>query len=73
MDRANEDTSEQQREDLRQEELLSNSFGALADGINRAEHGSFADFSGGMGWKCTVIILVALIEGLHIWRWFSGS
>ncbi|XKE59808.1 DUF6366 family protein [Sutcliffiella horikoshii] len=58
-----QETPEENRERLRQEELKKNPSGVLGDGLNRAENGNLADLVGGLGWKVTGIIIVVLIVG----------
>ncbi|MDR9854973.1 DUF6366 family protein [Paenibacillus sp. VCA1] len=67
MDTRNE-TPEEKRERLRQEELKSNPFGAFGDGVNRAQHGNLADLVGGLGWKGTVVIILVLVIGYIIYK-----
>ncbi|GIO65845.1 DUF6366 family protein [Paenibacillus sp. JTLBN-2024] len=70
MDSRNE-RPEETRERLRQEERKNNPFGAFGDGINRAEHGSLTDLTGGLGWKGTGVILLVLVIGYVIYNiWF---
>ncbi|WP_404346446.1 DUF6366 family protein [Sutcliffiella horikoshii] len=44
-----QETPEENRERLRQEELKKNPSGVLGDGLNRAENGNLADLVGGLG------------------------
>lgn len=67
MDTRNE-TPEEKRERLRQEELKKSPFGAFSDGVNRAEHGNFADLVGGLGWKGTGIIILVLVIGYALYK-----
>ncbi len=50
-----QETPEEKRERLGQEELKKNPNGALRDGFNRAENGNLADLVSGLGWKGTGI------------------
>ena len=54
---------EQKREHLRQTEIKNNPTGTLHDALNRGSNGNLTDFSGGMGWKGTGILIVLLIVG----------
>lgn len=56
-----QETPEEKRERLRQEEHKKNPSSALGDGLNRAENGNLADLTGGLGWKGTGIIIIVLI------------
>lgn len=63
-----EDTPEEKRERLRQEELKGNPMGTFGDGINRAQFGSFSDLVGGLGWKGTGILIILLMIGYVIYK-----
>lgn len=56
-----QETPEEKRERLRQEELKKNPSSELGDGLNRAENGNLADLIGGLSWKGTGIIIIVLI------------
>ncbi|WP_020617395.1 DUF6366 family protein [Paenibacillus daejeonensis] len=66
------ETPEQLRERLRQEELKKNPSSAFGDGVNRAEFGSFTDLIGGMGWKGTGFLVIVLIVGYIIYELLSS-
>lgn len=59
---------EEKRERLRQEELKNNPLGTFNDGINRAGNGNLPDLAGGLGWKGTGILIIALLLGYVIYR-----
>ncbi|MEC0125553.1 DUF6366 family protein [Paenibacillus pabuli] len=63
-----EETPEEKRERLRQEELKGNHMSTFGDGINRAQFGSFADLVGGLGWKGTGILIVIVVIGYVIYK-----
>ncbi|WP_440116412.1 DUF6366 family protein [Paenibacillus sp. QZ-Y1] len=63
-----EETPEEKRERLRQEELKGRPMITFSDGINRAQFGSFADLVGGLGWKGTGILIVILVIGYAIYK-----
>ncbi len=65
-----QETPEEKRERLRQEELIKNPYGALSDGLNRAENGNLADSVGGLGWKGTGISIIVLIVGYVLYKLF---
>lgn len=64
------ETPEEKREKLRQEELKKNSTGSLIDGLSRAENGNLADLVGGLGWKGTGILIVILFVGYVLYKLF---
>ncbi|MFS0781218.1 DUF6366 family protein [Bacillus sp. 1P06AnD] len=39
----------------------------LKDGMNRAQNGDFTNLFGGLGWKGTGIVIVALIVGYIVY------
>lgn len=65
---AYQETPEQKRERLRQEELKNNPLGTFGDGLNRAENGNLADLVGGWGWKGTGIFILIVVAGYIIYR-----
>lgn len=65
-----QETPEEKRERLRQEELKKNPNGALGDGFNRAENGNLVDLVGGLGWKGTGILIIVLIVGYVLYKLF---
>lgn len=65
-----QETPEEKRERLRQEELKKNPNGALRDGFNRAKNGNLADLIGGSGWKGTGILIIVLIVGYVLYKLF---
>lgn len=65
------ETPEERRERLRQEEWKNkNPGGVLNDATNRASNGSLADLVGGLGWKGTGILILVLIVGFIIYAVF---
>ncbi|MFJ8261040.1 DUF6366 family protein [Rummeliibacillus sp. NPDC094406] len=64
-----QETSEEKRERLRQEEIKKNPTGALKDGFNRAGNGNLADL-GDLGWKETGILIIILIVGYVVYKLF---
>jgi hypothetical protein len=64
------ESPEEKRERLRQNELENNSLGSLNEGLKRSQNGNLTDFSGGMGWKGTGIVILILIAGLFIYGYF---
>lgn len=70
MDSRNE-TPGELRERLRQAELKNNPSGAFGDGVDRAGYGSFADLTGGLGWKGLGALILLLIVGYVVYKlWF---
>jgi Family of unknown function (DUF6366) len=65
-----QETPEEKRERLRQEELKKNPTGALKDGFNRGENGNLADLVGSLGWKGTGILIIVLIVGYVLYKLF---
>jgi hypothetical protein len=65
-----QETPEEKRESLRQEELKKNPTGALRDGLNRAENGDLVDLAGGMGWKDMGMLIIVLIVGYVLYKLF---
>ena len=65
-----QETPEEKRERLRQEELKKNPNSALRDGFNRAENGNLADLVGGLGWKGTGVLIIVLIVGYVLYKLF---
>ena len=57
---------ERNREKLRQEELKRNPAGNINDSFNRANNGGLVDLVGSLGWKGTLILIVAIIVGFII-------
>ncbi|SFM05685.1 hypothetical protein SAMN04487943_10740 [Gracilibacillus orientalis] len=66
----NQETPEQRRERLRQEELRGNPTGNLNDATYRASNGSLVDLVGGLGWKGTGILILVIIVGFIIYSVF---
>lgn len=63
-----QETSEEKRERLRQEELKKNPYGAFRDGLNRGENGNITDLVGDLGWKGTGILIIVLIVGYVLYK-----
>lgn len=63
-------TPEERRERLRQEEWKENPGGNLNDSLNRASNGNLADLVGGLGWKGTGIIILILVVSFIIYSVF---
>ncbi|MGE8081915.1 DUF6366 family protein [Peribacillus loiseleuriae] len=61
-----QETSEEKRERLRQEELKINPTGNMNDAFNRANSGSLVDLVGSLGWKGTGILILVIIIGVII-------
>ncbi|MFJ7362520.1 DUF6366 family protein [Peribacillus frigoritolerans] len=61
-----DETPEEKRERLRQEELKKNPIGTLKDGFN----GNLADLVGSLGWKGKGILIVVLIVGYVFYELF---
>ncbi len=57
---------ERNREKLRQEELKRNPAGNINDSFNRANNEGLVDLVGSLGWKGTLILIVAIIVGFII-------
>ncbi|MFD2762490.1 DUF6366 family protein [Lentibacillus juripiscarius] len=64
------ETPEERRERLRQEEWKGNPTGNLRDSFHRCSNGSLVDLVGGLGWKGTGILLLVLIVGFIIYGFF---
>ncbi|MEI4770106.1 DUF6366 family protein [Psychrobacillus sp. FJAT-51614] len=64
------ETPEEKRERLRQNELKNNPTGSINDAFNRGNNGNLTDLSGGMGWKGTGILIVILIVGYVLYKLF---
>ncbi|MDX8045059.1 DUF6366 family protein [Gracilibacillus sp. S3-1-1] len=62
--------SEEQRENLRQQELKNSPTANLNDAQHRASNGSLVDLVGGLGWKGTGILLLVIIVGVIIYAGF---
>ncbi|MCM3763691.1 DUF6366 family protein [Neobacillus niacini] len=58
-----QETPEQKRERVRQEELKRNPTGSMNDAFNRASSGGLADLVGSLGWKGTGILILVIIIG----------
>ena len=56
------ETPEQQRERLRQQELKNNPIGNLNDSFNRAQNGGLD-----VGWKATGILILVILFGFIIY------
>jgi hypothetical protein len=65
-----QETPEEKRERLRQDEPKKNPTGALKDGFNRGGNGNLADLVGGFGWKGTGILIIILIVGYVLYKLF---
>jgi hypothetical protein len=63
-----QETPEEKRERLRQEELKKNPYGALRDGLDRGENGNLTDLVGDLGWKGTGILIIVLIVGYVLYK-----
>lgn len=63
-----QETPEEKRERLRQEELKKNPYGTLRDGLNRGENGNLTDLVGDLGWKGTGILIIVLIVGYVLYK-----
>lgn len=63
-----QETSEEKRERLRQEELKKNPYGAFRDGLSRGENGNITDLIGDLGWKGTGILIIVLIVGYVLYK-----
>lgn len=58
----NQESPEQRRESLRQQELKNNPHGTLNDSFNRASGGGLVDLVNSLGWKGTgALIILAII------------
>lgn len=66
----NNETPEERRERIRQEEWKDNPLGVLKDSSERSTHGSPVDLVGGLGWKGTGILLLVLIVGFIVYALF---
>ncbi|MBP1970501.1 hypothetical protein J2Z83_002622 [Virgibacillus natechei] len=65
------ETPEERRERLRQEEWKNNNPGGVFnDATNRTSNGSLVDLVGGLGWKGTGILILVLIVGFIIYAVF---
>ncbi|MFP7296928.1 DUF6366 family protein [Neobacillus niacini] len=62
----NNETPEQKRERVRQQEFKGNPTGNLNDAFNRANTGSLVDLVGSLGWKGTGILIFVIIIGVII-------
>lgn len=65
-----QETPEEKRERLRQNEIKNNPAGAFKDGFNRTDSGSLTDLVGGLGWKGTGILIIVLIVGYVLYKLF---
>lgn len=65
MNKGNE-TPQERRERLRQEELNNNPMVNLKESLDRAENGSLSDLTQSLGWKGTGILILILIIGLIV-------
>ena len=62
------ETPEDKRERVRQEELKRNSTGNLNDSFNKAHTGSFVDLVGSLGWKGTGLLIIVFVVGYIIYK-----
>ncbi|WP_163536408.1 DUF6366 family protein [Gracilibacillus sp. YIM 98692] len=69
MNRNNE-SPEDRRERMRQEEIKRNRASNIGDGFDRAQSGSLVDLVGSLGWKGTGILLVVIIVVFIIYALF---
>ncbi|PLT28051.1 DUF6366 family protein [Peribacillus deserti] len=60
------DTSEQERERLREQELKRNPTGNMNDAFNRTNSGNLPDLVGSLGWKGTGILIIVIIIGFVV-------
>ncbi|MGY0693720.1 DUF6366 family protein [Virgibacillus sp. FSP13] len=65
-----QETPEERRERLRQQEWKNNPTGNLNDSLNRGANGSLVDLVGGLGWKGTGILILVIIFGFIIYAVF---
>ncbi|TFJ91729.1 DUF6366 family protein [Lentibacillus salicampi] len=68
--RRDDETPEEKRERIRQEELKNNPGGNFKDSLNRGSTGNIADLVGGLSWKGTGILILVLIVGFIIYAAF---
>ena len=66
------ETPEQRRERMRQEELKNNPTGSLNDSLNRAQNGGLTDLVGNLGWKGTGLLIILIIIGVVVYSFFKG-
>ncbi|MBU8773269.1 DUF6366 family protein [Cytobacillus oceanisediminis] len=67
MNNQNE-TPEEKRERIKQNELKNNPTVSLNDSLNRGSNGNLTDLTGGLGWKGTAIFIVVLIVGFVLYN-----
>ncbi|GAA0499695.1 DUF6366 family protein [Salinibacillus aidingensis] len=65
-----QETPEQRRERLRQEEGRGNPAGDMNDAANRASNGSLVDLTGSLGWKGTGILALFMVLAFIIYAVF---
>ncbi|WP_163970632.1 DUF6366 family protein [Oceanobacillus halotolerans] len=65
-----QETPEQRRERLRQEELKSNPTGNLNDASKRSQQGSLVDLVGSLGWKGTGFLILLMVVGFIFYSVF---
>jgi hypothetical protein len=63
-------TPEQIRERLRQQELKSNPTGNMNEALNRANSGGLVDLVGILGWKGTGVLFLVIIIGFIVASFF---
>ncbi|MBC1373282.1 hypothetical protein HCA55_09065 [Listeria booriae] len=66
------ESPQQKRERLRQEELKDNPLGSLNEGLKRSQQGNPTEFVGGMSWKVTGIAILVLIIAVIVFAYFFG-
>lgn len=64
------ETPQEKRERLRQNELKGNAAGSFGDGFNRGQGGSLTDLAGDMGWKGMGLLILVLFFGYVLYRFF---
>lgn len=62
------ETPEEKRERIKQNELKNNPTVSLNDSLNRGSNGNLTDLTGGLGWKGTAIFIVVLIVGFVLYN-----
>lgn len=71
MNEKNQNKAEEERENLRQEELKKNPLGNLNDGLKRGQTGNLVDLVGNIGWKTTLFIIIIIIITFIVMSIFS--
>ncbi|WLV25227.1 DUF6366 family protein [Aciduricibacillus chroicocephali] len=62
----NNESPEETRERLRQQEIRNNPTGNLHDSFHRANSGSLVDLFNGLSWKAAAVLILILIIGTII-------